>query len=303
MQKLGQRKWVFKRERSAVLRLFALSAALSASFLAVSHAQTPQEEDPFRALLTQRGPAAVKLNTRTPQLFETTEGDETFVFQTDGRTALIRFHCDDTDADLTECALLGGLRGEEIYALTATRSPRGDVIYKDVDNEAVLRVTTNGGATLFSPSETTQAPVSNNNILVPLGGKAVLPVPNTTPSLIAPALTYDEADARMGLASDIFETKIGVYIPFVGSGPQGRTNHAVLADAVLTAAKGIDYVIRDPLGADALAKGIQMVRFVPGEKSDLSYEKRVLTITYARDKGIAGRPSSAAVARYLESTL
>ncbi|MEE9328497.1 MAG: DUF4908 domain-containing protein [Parvularculaceae bacterium] len=315
---LGNRKYLFKQEGSSPLRLIALSLALCSVFLSNAYAQetasaTPitnarentgssnlPAEDPFRALLTRRGPAAVKLSTRTPQLFETTQGDEAFVFQTDGRTGLIRFLCDKSDTTDIECALLRGQRGEEIYALTATRSPRGDVIYKDVDGEAVLRVTTNGGATLFSPSE---KPATQGTVLVPLGGKAVLPVPNTKASLSAPALSYAEVEARMLLAADIFRERYGIDIYFLQSGPDGQRNQAVLADAVLTAAKGIDLVAADALGADALAKGLEMVRFVPGTKTSYLFDKKVLTITYAKGANIAGRPSSAAIARYLEATL
>jgi riboflavin biosynthesis pyrimidine reductase len=253
--------------------------------------------DPFAALLTRRGPSAVRLSSRQPQLYETTQGDETFVFQVLGQQALIRFLCDPQDETL-ECDLLNGQRAEEVVLLNATRSPRGDVVYKDLNEQPVLRVTSNGGATLFAHSLQENMPDS----AVPFGGKAVLPVIARAGSLKAPPVAFHLVEQRMRQASDLISERHGMLVTFVATGPYGG-DQAVLADAVLTAAKGIDMVAADPLGARILRERLKMVQFEPAQEMDLGLQEGVLTVKFNRAADLEGRPSSLMVARYLEEAL
>lgn len=255
--------------------------------------------DPFAAMLTQRGPSAIRLSSRTPQLYKTTEGDETFVFQADGSYGFIRFPCDTGDETL-ECALLSGRRAEEILILDATRSPRGDVTYTDQSGTAVLRVTSNGGATLFAPDDVLAA--YEDDSIVPLGGRAVLPVGKVGGTLKSPPMAYEIAAQRMRRASEVIEQRHGFYITFMAPGTYAG-NQAVLADAVLTTAKGIDQVASDPLGARIVEERLAVVEFVPDAEPSLKLQDGALTVFYNPAAGLQGRPSSLAVARYLEGTL
>jgi len=255
--------------------------------------------DPFAAMLTRRGPSAVRLSSRTPQLYRTTEGDDTFIFQTDGSFGFIRFPCDERTQTL-ECDLLSGRRAEEILILDATRSPRGDVTYTDQSGAAVLRVTSNGGATLFAPEDS--AAVYDDDSIVPLGGRAVLPVGKVGGTLKAPPMAYEIAAQRMRRASEIIERRHGFYITFMAPGTFAG-NQAVLADAVLTTAKGIDRVASDPLGARIVEERLAVVEFVPDAEPSMKLQDGALTVFYNPAAGLQGRPSSLAVTRYLEGAL
>lgn len=278
------------------LPAFASSSVYLASMAMVQASLVPA--DPFTVLLQRRGPSAVRLSSREAQLYETTQQDKRFVFQTAGRSARLRLLCGQ-DEDTLECDLLQGQRGEEIILLVPTRSPRGDVIYKDVDGKAVLRVTANGGATLFAMG---QNDLMLESALVPLGGKAVLPVIGEADPLRAPITSYGVVEKRMRLATELINTRYGSLVTFIAPA-QGRGDHAVLADAVLTAAKGIDLVASDALGASIIKERLETAQFIAGDVPGLDFQDGVLTVIYAQEKDIAGRPSSAMVARFLEAEL
>ena len=311
-------KWVFHKRTAPWWRVWILATltvqSLALTFTGTASAQSVPatrplapagsaqtvlaQNDPFAALLTRRGPSAVRLSSRDPQLYETTEQDERFVFQASGRIARLRMICDPAEASL-ECDLLQGQRAEEIVLLTPTRSPRGDVIYKDDNGKAVLRVTANGGATLFSLRQ--RDPLSEAG-LVPLGGKAVLPVIGEADPLRAPPTSYFVVEERMRLATTLINQRYASLVTFVAP-VQTRGDHAVLADAVLTAAKGIDLVASDELGASIIKERLEMAQFVAGDSKALAYEDGILTVTYNRNQDVAGRPSSAMIADFLESEL
>ncbi|MGV6801279.1 MAG: DUF4908 domain-containing protein [bacterium] len=300
-------KWLFYR-RAPWWRVWVLTLlTFICSWLVlsdVSYAQgTSLDEvttgDPFAALLTQRGPAAVRLSNHDAQLYETTEGDETFIFQANGNQGRIRFLCDEADQATLECALLQGKAAEEIFLLTATRSPRGDVIYKDSDKQPVLRITSNGGATLFNPKHNETTRMAGK---LPLGGQAVLPIPVHAASLKAPAIRYRHVEERMRRASDLLYQRHQTLITFVAEGPSGG-DQAVLADAILTAAKGVDMVASDELGARYIINRLRQIQFVPADSVSMELAQGILTINYVRQEDLAGRPSSISVTRFLEAKL
>lgn len=256
--------------------------------------------DPFAAMLTQRGPSAIRLSSRAPQLYKTTEGDETFLFQAEGRRGLIRFPCEAPD-DTLECALVSSGGTEETLILTSTRSPRGDVTWSDQSGAAVLRVTSNGGATLFAPDEMARS-ASADQSMVPLGGRAVLPVSRASGSLKPQQLSFRVASERMRRASDLLNERHGTAVTFMAPG-RHIGDQGVLADAVLTAAKGIDLVAGDQLGSRIVSERLAVVEFRPNVKSGLALQEGTLTVSYNPAGGVAGRPSSITVARYLEANL
>ncbi|MCI5048628.1 MAG: DUF4908 domain-containing protein [Aquisalinus sp.] len=258
--------------------------------------------DPFSALLRRRGPSAVRLSSREPQLYETAEGGTRFTLQVSGQTALLRFHCGE-EQDSLECWLLQGQPREEIMLLAASRSPRGDVTYKNRRGEAVLRVTATGGATLYDPEETALADFSATSFgAVVAGGAAVLPVMGQTETLLPPVMSSGAVDERMRQATSYLVEKYDFFISLMSVGETG-SNQAVLGDAVLTAAKAIDLVASDALGQRAIARRLQAVEFRKRETTGLDYADATLIVYYNERGGVAGRPSSAAIRRYLESVL
>jgi hypothetical protein len=90
----------------------------------------------------------------------------------------------------------------------------------------------------------------------------------------------------------------------IGAGRRAvGANAAVLADAVLMAAKGIASVADDPIGASAVAARIKRVAFLPGAVPGVNLNGASLEILYVPNQDVKGRPSSAAVAQYLEESL
>ena len=78
----------------------------------------------------------------------------------------------------------------------------------------------------------------------------------------------------------------------------------MLADAVVLAAKGIARVADDETGARvSRMPGIKRVAFLPSTDPEISLGGDVLEIRYVPNLDIAGRPSSAKIAQFLEESL
>ncbi|MEQ8178717.1 MAG: DUF4908 domain-containing protein [Amphiplicatus sp.] len=82
-----------------------------------------------------------------------------------------------------------------------------------------------------------------------------------------------------------------------------RRDATVLADAVARVAGGMHLVASDPTGARVIGARIAVVRFVERAAAGLSLDGDVLTVFYNPRSGLGGRPSSTAVAKYLEDAL
>ncbi|MBY0421464.1 MAG: DUF4908 domain-containing protein, partial [Parvularculaceae bacterium] len=78
---------------------------------------------------------------------------------------------------------------------------------------------------------------------------------------------------------------------------------SVLADAVARVASGIAAVARDATGARAVSQRISSVRFVEAARPGLSLDGKTLIVSFDPGSGVAGRPSSDDVERFLESVL
>ncbi len=306
-------KWVFHKRVAPWWRVWVLLGLVGAAGYLVSTTGAGAQDnsfsetsslpdiDPFTALLTRRGPSAVRLSSRAPQLYRTTQGERSFTFQVNGQNGLIRFHCAPDDSTL-ECDLLDGLPFEEIHLLQATRSPRGDVIYKDQDGHAVLRVTATGGATLYGSEHMVTAAQASAFLDPVAGGKAVLPVVGQADMLMPQVITDEMVRERMRRASELMAIRHALLLTFMSSTPIDD-DRTVLADTILTTAKAIDMVAGDELGARVIGERLQTVAIEPGPDAGLDFNDSVLTITYNRSQGILGRPSSVTISRFLEGVL
>jgi hypothetical protein len=282
------------------LAVFALAALAAGGF---AHAQGKRAEQPSRLSLAQTSdnPFSALVGKRRARSLEDQAGhgveryvltsdDRAFLFEERGRTARVRFLCSPEDARI-DCALDGSAPSPEIHLLTATRGPRGDVIYKTQEGETLLRIAAYGGATVFWPGEAQGIAASKS-------------FGDDEPLTLAPQ-NYDAAMRRAQSASAQVSAIVGAAIHFdVGAGRRAADpNAAVLADAVLTAAKGLAEVADDPIGARIIAERIKRVAFLPGAAPGVALNGSVLEILYVPTLDIKGRPSSAKVAHYLEQTL
>ncbi len=283
----------------------ALAALAAGGF---AHAQDPQAGDaseetvsqlsllaqsadnPFSALVGKRRERST-FEDQTPhgvERYVLTSDDRAFLFEERGRTARVRFLCPPGDARI-DCRLDASGPSPEIYLLTATRGPRGDVIYKTDEGETLLRIAAYGGATVFWPGETQGIAASKS-------------FGDDEPLMLAPQ-SYDTAQRRAQSASAQVSAIVGSAISFDVRAGQRAAGAAVLADAVLTAAKGIAEVADDPIGARIIAERVRRVAFLPGAAPGVALNGSVLEILYVPKQDVRGRPSSAKVAHYLEQTL
>ncbi len=99
------------------------------------------------------------------------DSGEAFVLGGSGRQALLRFK-----------------RRDETWVLRPTPAPRGDIIYRNDAGEQVLRVTPNGGMTVFTPVARGGSPVS-------FAG----PAPALSPPSLGPSELFNLMARRSGM--------------------------------------------------------------------------------------------------------
>lgn len=250
-----------------------------------------QSDNPFSALVgDRRERASDGVKAGAVERYVLTSDNRAFLFEERGTSARVRFLCSPEDMRI-DCVLDASGPSPEIYQLSATRGPRGDVIYKTGEGDTLLRIAAYGGATVFWPGEDHGIAASKS-----FGDDNALTLAR---------LDYDAAMRRAQGASAQVSAVAGSTIFFdVSAGRRAAGAHAaVLADAVLTAAKGIIRVADDPLGARAVAASIKRVAFLPGASPAVALNGSVLEIIYVPNLDVDGRPSSAMVAKYLEETL
>lgn len=276
--------------------------ASPAAVVAVMYAELAA--DPFSNLVSKRARGADSGVVR----FVATEGDRVTLFE-EGDPARVKFLCGARDPRL-ECALPGG--AEEIHLVAGVRGPRGDLFYKAHDGATLVRVMAHGGASVAWPG-----------LASPIG--AVRAPAEAGDSLALDPQTSGFAQRRASAASAALVARIGRPIPFeLGAAGAGRVvarqsapgvayaaapmaeiegEASVLADAVARVASGIAAVARDATGVKAVDRRIAAVRFVEAARPGLAFDGKTLIVSYDPGAGVAGRPSSDEVARFLEGAL
>ncbi|WP_174300032.1 DUF4908 domain-containing protein [Caulobacter sp. S45] len=198
--------------------------------------------------------------------YESERGEGFVLDRSGGRRAVLKF--DDSG---------------ELWALTASPGPRGDVIYRNDVGEAVLRATRLGGLTLFTPD------VPAGTAAAPLGAvQSLRPAQIYGPEALFQVLLQAEARANRAVQHIIvFDAADANVSP--GSEP-------LFADAFILTADAIVHVSgRGPPG-HAAASHVVKVRFVQGPGAAAVLVGRMVQITVAPDMGVAGRPSSERIA-------
>ncbi|MEO0879907.1 MAG: DUF4908 domain-containing protein [Pseudomonadota bacterium] len=250
-----------------------------------------QSSDPFSALVGRR--AKMRASRAEPVMVERyviATDDRVFLFENRGSEARLKFLCRDGD-DRLDCRIDNERSAEEIHQLRATSGPRGDLIFKDLNGQTYLRLASYGGATVFWPGDKS--------------GQAAAKSFGDQTSLRLPFADVTTARRRAQNATALVSAKAGAPIIFDLGRPaiDSATGAAVLADAVVRAAKGVFEVAQDDAGADALASQIDTVRLMAADVAELSLDGRTLEVRYNPNADLAGRPSSATVARFLEDSL
>lgn len=191
----------------------------------------------------------------------TSEDGQTFVFDSSGPTPLLRFDGDD-----------------EVWCLTASQGPRGDMIYKNDVGEPVVKATRWGGMTLFTDDRPTGDPAAFTS-------KAQAFVPDR----VAPGDLWLHMAKSARRASMAVERLISFEAPDVT--PESSSLYAeavsVAADA-LVAAAGLQSARRnDPLDS------IHEVQLIDGRPPSATIVKDTLVLKLDASRGTwGGHPSS-----------
>jgi hypothetical protein len=207
----------------------------------------------------------------------------------DGRSApapiIARFQSEDGAAfvlDRSQGPILFRFEAShEVWVLTPRRAGRGDMIYLDDAGQPLLRATKLGGMTVFT-SET------------PTGSAAAL-AGRAPPIRTLLALSPTGLLQKLTLASAKASRAVQKLVTF--DAEDVTTDSAPLfADSALTAAEAFVQMARQ---TDSRAKAIRIDRvlLIQGDNSDARRQGSQIVITIVPDDGVAGRPSSAKVAK------
>lgn len=276
--------------RNLALAAIAAAASIGASASA-QVAPTSLRTDPFSVLVGKRQSAEQReAETAAVERFVVATDDRVFLFQQDERQGRLKFLCGAGDPRL-ECVIDDVAPAEEIHLLTPLRASRGDVLWNDRRGRTFVRVAAYGGVTVFWPGD--------------LRGLAASKSFGEDPPLTLDFATLETAQQRAQRATALISARVGAPIVFeVGSpAPDADGGASVLADAVVRAASGIVRVADDKTGARVIGVRIRRVEFESGPDPALGLRKDALIVGYNPALDAAGRPSSAAVAKFLEDSL
>lgn len=171
-------------------------------------------------------------------------------------------------------------RSTEIWVLQPTPAPRGDILYRNDNGDQILRVTPDGGMTLYTTTAPQGSPVS------PVGDAQ---------QLLAPTLTAVQLWNFIVRQSDRASRALGRLVVVDVDIQPG--SEAVAADALSTSTDAIVRMARSANLRDELNKVQRIVITDQGGRSQASLSRGTLRIVIDPRAGVAGRPSSARIVR------
>lgn len=189
------------------------------------------------------------------------ESGEGFILDRSGRHPLLRFE-----------------RRDETWVLRPSAAPRGDIIYRNDAGEQVLRVTPNGGITVYTPRAPGGSPASFN------GAGASL-----TPPTLGPFLLFRLMAQRSALVSQAVGRLVEVNL-------DGDQSEALCVEAMIITTEAVIRIARSPTARQYIAD-LRSISIVEGPRAGAAYARGRLTVTVNPAEGMAGRPSSARVIR------
>jgi hypothetical protein len=170
----------------------------------------------------------------------------------------------------------------EIWALSPSRGPRGDIIYKNDVGEPMLRATRLGGMTVFTPRR-------------PGGSAASLGGPSTTLSLtpIGPIVFL------LRLSQDsLRSTRAAQHLIEFDAPDVDSASDILTADAAAVATVAMVELSARRDGRPVLAR-VSRITFNTGARPAVMFRGGVIQITLVPALGVAGRPSSRRIAAAL----
>ena len=189
------------------------------------------------------------------------ESGENFIFDRSGARALFRFE-----------------RRAETWVLRPSPAPRGDIIYRNDAGDQILRVTPDGGMTLYTVRAPNGTPASMAGIA------PALSLPLLGPIRLASLMVQRSAMLSQALGRTIIVQLSGEY------------DEALCTDALLVTTEAVIRMAGSATLRNKLAR-LRSVTIVEGRTSSVAYANGDLRVTVQPNQGAAGRPSSARIIR------
>jgi len=193
------------------------------------------------------------------------ESGESFVFDRSGTRPLFRFES-----------------RNETWALRPTPAPRGDIVYRNDAGDQILRVTPDGGMTLFSVRAPGGSPATLS------GSASALAPPVMGPMALASLMVQ-----RSGLISRSLGRTVVVQL-------DGQEDEALCVDALLVATEAVIRMASSP-ALRARLSGLRTVTIIEGRNAGVTFARGDLRVTVRPGRGLSGRPSSAVIIRAVAS--
>lgn len=189
------------------------------------------------------------------------ESGENFIFDRSGARPLFRFES-----------------RSETWALRPTPAPRGDIVYRNDAGDQILRVTPDGGMTLYS-------------VRAPGGSPATLrgAAPALAPPVLGPIALANLMLARSAQLSRSLGRMIVVQL-------DGEADEALCVDALMVTTDAVLRMASSPNLRQRLNQ-LRSVTIIEGRVSGVTFERGDLRVTVRPGQGLTGRPSSATIIR------
>ncbi len=252
------RSWVRSAARPLVIAMAFGAAAMLAPTPSLAQRGANAQAEDSRSLRERFASQSLPQTAR----YQASNGTS-FVLDRSGSRPLMRFD-----------------NSSEVWSLRPVPAPAGDVLYRNDAGDLVLRVTRNGGLTLFTPQSPGGIPVS-----VTGSADRLSPPPMSVMQLTSFLMAQSHALLR-ALGRPVL-----IDAPEITPG-----NEAVYADAAATAVEAVQRMTRSRnLRPEAMR--LRQIVIREGSRPDVSFNGAVLLITVVPSRGVEGRPSSARIVR------
>lgn len=216
------------------------------------------------SVLTLMSPATAEAQSRRampPTGRYVSDGGQAFIIDSSGMRPLLRFD-----------------QSAEIWVLRPTPAPRGDIIYRNDNGDQILRVTADGGITLYTTRTPQGSPVSRSGTAQPL----------QTPNL-GPVQLFNLMARRSNLVSEAVGRLIIIDL-------DGSQSEALCVEALIVTTDAVIRMARNP-STRATVNRLRKISIVEGGRASVTFSRGELRVVVDPSKGIVGRPSSAVVIR------
>lgn len=253
--------------RASVVRLVVgstiapLIASLTLAALPASAAQVQANAQAQQERATRPPPRPGRTLPSTGRYVS--ENGERFVFDRSGARPLFRFES-----------------RNETWVLRPSPAPRGDIIYRNDAGDQILRVTPDGGVTLYTVRAPNGTPASMSG-----------PAPGLAPPAVTPAQLFRFSIQQ----SDRMSEAVG-HLVYVTLDLERPGHEAAVAETVSVICEAVLRLARSST-TRSHAAGIRRINVVEGTRPGATYANGVLTVVTNPANGAEGRPSSARIIR------